>query len=62
MTDYEAGLGDAVADDPRYEFRLRATVELAPKDPDAVAVQFTHYKDMTDEERAAVEEMGARAK
>jgi hypothetical protein len=27
-------------------------VELAPKDPEAVAVQFTHYKDMTDEERA----------
>jgi hypothetical protein len=60
LTDYEAGLEDAVSADPRYEFRLRATVELAPKDPDAVAIQFTRYVDMTDEERAAVEEIGRR--
>ncbi|MBW0288827.1 hypothetical protein ATN37_03470 [Rhodococcus sp. MH15] len=60
LTNYEAGLDDAVVKDPRYEFRLRATVELAPKDPDAVAVQFTHYNDMTSEERAAVEEMGRK--
>lgn len=60
ITDYESGLGEGLLDDPRYEFRLRATVELAPKDPDAVAFQFTHYKDMTDEERAAVEELGRR--
>jgi transposase len=60
LTDYEAGLEHAVSADPRYEFRLRATVELAPKDPDAVAIQFTHYVDMTDEERAAVEEIGRR--
>jgi len=60
LTEYESGLDDEVARDPRYEFRLRATVELAPKDPEAVAVQFTHYADMTDEERAAVEEMGRK--
>jgi hypothetical protein len=54
------GLDEATTRDHRYEFRLRATVELAPKDPEAVAVQFTHYKDMTDEERAAVEEMGRK--
>lgn len=60
LTDYEAGLDAGVAADPRYEFRLRAAVELAPKDPDAVAVQFTHYNDMTEEERAAVEEMGRK--
>ena len=45
---------------PQYEVRLRATVELAPKDPDAVAVQFTRYDDMTEEERAAVEETGRK--
>lgn len=60
LTDYESGLDENVACDPRYEFRLRATVELAPKDPDAVAVQFTRYDDMTDDERAAVEELGRR--
>lgn len=60
VTDYESGLDDAVTTDPRYEFRLRAMVELAPKDPDAIAMQFTHYSDMTDDERAAVEELGRR--
>lgn len=60
LTDYESGLDEDVTRDPRYEFRLRAAVELAPKDPDAVAVQFTHYADMTDAEKRAVEEMGRK--
>ena len=60
LTDYESGLDEQVVGNPHYEFRLRATVELAPKDPDAVAVQFTRYDDMTAEERAAVEEMGRK--
>jgi hypothetical protein len=60
LTEYESGLDQTVTSDPRYEFRLRAAVELAPKDPDAVAIQFTHLNDMTDEERAAVEEMGRK--
>lgn len=60
LTNYESGLDETISNDPRYEFRLRATVELAPKDPDAVAFQFTHYKDMTEAERAAVEELGRR--
>ena len=60
LTQYYADLDDKVTDDPRFEFRLRATVELAPKDPDAVAVQFTHIKDMTDEEKAVVAAMGKK--
>jgi hypothetical protein len=60
ITEYESGLAESVASDSRYEFRLRAAVELAPKDPDAVAIQFTHENDMTPEERAAVEEMGRK--
>lgn len=60
VTDYESGLEDSVVNDSRYEFRLRAMVELAPKDPDAVAMQFTRYEDMTEDERAFAEEMGKR--
>lgn len=60
LTDYESGLDKGVANDPRYEFRLRAAVELAPKDPDAVAIQFTHEKDMTPQEKAVVEAMGKK--
>lgn len=60
LTDYESGLDQSVISDARYEFRLRATVELAPKDPDAVAIQFTQYADMTDAEKDAVEQMGRK--
>jgi len=60
VTQYESGLDDSTVNDSRYEFRLRAVVELAPKDPDAVALQFTRYEDMTDDDRAAVEELGRR--
>lgn len=60
LTEYESGLEESTTNDSRFEFRLRATVELAPKDPDAVAIQFTRYEDMTDNERSAVEEMGRK--
>ncbi|MDQ0648638.1 hypothetical protein QFZ53_002834 [Microbacterium natoriense] len=60
VTDYESGLDEAIINDSRYEFRLRAMVELAPKDPDAVAMQFTRYEDMTEGEREFAEEMGKR--
>lgn len=60
VTDYEAGLDESVINNPKYEFRLRAMVELAPKDPEAIAMQFTNYDDMTDEERAFAEELGRR--
>jgi hypothetical protein len=60
LTEYESGLDENVVRDHRYEFRLRAAVELAPRDPEAVAIQFTHYDDMADGERAAVEEMGRK--
>lgn len=60
LTDYFADLGSSVTDDSRFEFRLRATIELAPKDPDAVAIQFTHANDMTEQEKAAVEQMGRK--
>lgn len=60
LTEFESGLADSITGDPRYEFRLRAAVELAPKDPDAVAIQFTQYADMTDAEKRAVEDMGRK--
>lgn len=60
VTSYEAGLDDSVTSDSRYEFRIRAIVELAPKDPDAIAMQFTKYEDMTEEERSFAEELGRR--
>ncbi len=60
IADYDAGLDASITDDPRYELRLRVTQELAPKDPDALAIQFTRYDDMTDEQKAAVEQLGKK--
>ena len=59
-TDYESGLVDSVVNDSRYEFRIRAMVELTPKDPDAIVMQFTRYEDMTEDEWEFAEEMGRR--
>ncbi|WP_370940466.1 DUF3644 domain-containing protein [Amycolatopsis sp. cg13] len=60
IADYDAGLDASVTQDPRYDFRLRVLQELAPKDPDALAVQFTRYDDLTEEQRATVEAIGRR--
>jgi hypothetical protein len=58
IAEYHAGLDPATANDSRFDFRLRVTLELAARDPDATAIQFTRYDDMTPEQRATVEEMG----
>ena len=60
LADYFTDLDDVVTGDPRFELRLRATIELAAKDPDAVAIQFTHLNDMTEQEKVAVEQMGRK--
>lgn len=60
IADYDAGLDETTAHDPRYDFRLRILQELAPKDPDALAVQFTRYDDLSEEQRVAVESMGKK--
>ena len=60
LAEYHANLDSAVSDDPRYEFRLRVLQELAPKDPDALAIQYTRYDDLNEEERTAVERLGRK--
>jgi hypothetical protein len=60
IASYHANLESATRDDPRFELRLRVSLELAPKDPNSTAIQFSRLDDMTDEERAAVEEMGRK--
>jgi hypothetical protein len=42
IAQYEAGLPDGVADDERYELRLRVVNELAPRHPDALAIIGAH--------------------
>lgn len=60
IANYHSGLSAGTETDPRFEFRLRIINELAPKDPDALAVQFTKYHEMSEQQRAAVEELGRK--
>lgn len=60
ITDYQSGLDATTGQDPRFEFRMRVTLELATKDPQATAIQFTRLDDLTPEQRDAVEEMGRK--
>ncbi|MGY1838439.1 MULTISPECIES: DUF3644 domain-containing protein [unclassified Modestobacter] len=60
IAEYDAQLDESVTADPRYELRLRVLQELAPKDPDALAVQFTRFDELDEEQRAAVEAIGKK--
>ncbi len=62
IAEFESGLDDAVTNDARFEFRLRATLELSAKDPGAVAFQFTRYEDLSEDERRAVESLGRKGR
>lgn len=58
---YEANLTESVANDPRFELRLRVFQELAPKaGPETLPVQYTRFDDMTDEQKAAVQDAGEK--
>jgi hypothetical protein len=60
IADFEAGLPPGVADDQRYELRLRVVNELAPRDPDALAIQYTRLDDLSAEEKETVEKLGRK--
>lgn len=58
IADFHAGLSQATQSDPRFELRLRVTNELAPKDPDALALRFTKYDELSEDQKAVFEELG----
>lgn len=60
IADYHSGLDPAVEEDHRFEFRVRMTLELVKRGPETLALQFTRYDDMSEEEKRLVEEMGKR--
>jgi hypothetical protein len=60
IADFHDGLKDEVAADARFELRLRVVLEQTQRGGDALAIQFTRWDDMTDEERELVTELGRR--
>jgi hypothetical protein len=60
VVEYHSGLSTETQNDRRFELRLRLINELAPKDPDALPLQFTKFHELTDEQKVAVEELGRK--
>jgi hypothetical protein len=60
IADFHDGLKEEVAADARFELRLRVVLEQVQRGVDALAVQFTRWDDMTEEERELVTELGRR--
>lgn len=60
VAEYHSGLSAETQADSRFELRLRVVNELAPKDPDALPLQFTKFHELTEEQKAVVEAMGRK--
>lgn len=61
IANYHSGLPDSTSTDARFELRLSVVLQAA-KSADALAIQFTRWDDMSDEEKAAAELLGRRGR
>lgn len=59
IAEYHSGLPHSVFDDERFELRLNVTLQAA-RGSDALAMQFTRWDDMSDDEKATAELLGRR--
>ncbi len=60
IADFHDGLSEDLGRDPRFELRLRVVLEQAQRGADALAIQFTRWDELTDQEKSMVEELGRR--
>jgi hypothetical protein len=60
IAEFHDGLTDEQTGDQRFELRLRVVLEQAKRDPTALAIQFTRWDDMTDDEKEVLAELGRR--
>jgi hypothetical protein len=57
VSDYDAALTDEVRDDLRYEFRVYLVQQTGPKSEADAAMRFVRYDDLTEEERAKLDQV-----
>jgi Protein of unknown function (DUF3644) len=55
---YRSKLDPAVADDQRFEFRLKLIPELTPRAPDALALEYIRLEDLSETARKALIALG----
>lgn len=60
IANFHSGLPDDTQGDPRFELRLRVVLERVVRDPDALAIQFTRWDDLTDDQKRLVSDLGRR--
>lgn len=60
IAEYHDGLTGEQTEDHRFELRLRVVLEYAKRDQDALAIQFTRWDDLTEEEKEVLAELGRR--
>jgi hypothetical protein len=60
IADFHDGLKDEVAADARFELRLRVVLEQVQRGDDTLAIQFTRWDDLSDQQRQLVAELGKR--
>ncbi|MFC8383235.1 DUF3644 domain-containing protein [Nocardia sp. NPDC057272] len=60
IADFHSGLDDETIQHPEFDLRLRVVLESAQRGSDAIAMKFTRWDDMSDEEKQAVEALGRR--
>ena len=60
IAEFHDGLSNEVAADARFELRLRVVLEQVQRGEDALAIQFTRWDDMSEEQRELVIELGKR--
>lgn len=57
VSDYDATLTDEVRDDHRYEFRVYLVQQTGPKSEADASMRFVRFDDLTEEERAKLEQV-----
>lgn len=62
IAEYHSGLPESVSADDRFELRLNVVLQQVSNSSDALAIQFTRWDDMTDEERAAADLLGKKGR
>jgi len=58
LVDFESGMNPSIAQDHRYEFRVRLVPKLGSKTDADLAVTFVRASDLTADEQAALESLG----
>jgi hypothetical protein len=57
LAEFDAGVSDEIRQDSHYNLRLRVLLEASTSRAD-MAIQFDRYEDLTDEQRARIDQLG----